>query len=155
MKNYLPSITLVTSFLISDWPLFSFFDIPLAIAIGESGKTNKLNLPFSLAILLCASLSREPLFIVVLLLLPFVIQHFMNSITTERNLFISIFSVILKVVLTYGVFVLIKMLFFDLQVNYQFLNILLPKSLLTLLLALFYDIKVSPWISGQSSFSQQ
>ncbi|MBT9164283.1 MAG: hypothetical protein DDT22_00113 [candidate division WS2 bacterium] len=90
---------------------------------------------------------------VALLLLPFAIQYLMNLITTGRNPFISIFTVILKVVLAYGVFVLIKMMFFNLQVNYQFLNILIPKVLLTMLLALFYDIKVSPWISGQSNFS--
>lgn len=154
MKTYWPSITLVSSFLISNWPFFSLFDLPLVIAIGQSGKNNRLNLPFSLTILLCASLSREPLFLVVLLLLPFTIQYLMNPITTGRNLFISISSVIMKVVLTYSAFLIIKVLFFNLQINSQFLNILLPKVLLTMLLALFYDIKVSPWISGQSSFSQ-
>lgn len=152
MKTYWPSIALVSYFFISDWPFFAFFDLPLIIAIGESSKTNRLNLPFSLAILLTASLSKEPLLMAVLLL-PFVIQHFMNTITTERNLFTSIFSVIMKVVLTYGLIILIKMMFFDLLINYQYLSALLLKSLLTMLLALVYSIKVTPWISGQSSFS--
>ncbi len=153
MKTYWPSIILVSSFLVSTWPFFSLFDLPLAISISQSGKDNRLNLTFSLAILLCASLSREPLFLVVLLLLPFAIQYFMNHITISRNIFFSIFSVILKVILVYIIFLLIKVWFFNLIVSYQFIIILLPKVLLTMLLALFYDIKVSPWISRQSSFS--
>ncbi len=153
MKTYWPSIILISSFFISTWPFFSLFDLPLAITISQSGKNHRLNLPFFLTILLGASVSREPLFLVVLLLLPFAIQYIINLITTGRNLFISTSSVDLKVMLTYTAFLIIKVLFFNLQINSQFLTALLPKVLLTMLLALFYAIKVSPWISGQSSFS--
>lgn len=153
MKTYWPSIALVTYFFISDWFFFALFDLPLIIAIEESSKTNRLNLPFSLAILLAVSLSKEPILMAVLLLLPFVIQYFMNAITTERNLFISIISVIMKVVLTYSLLILIKMMFFDLLLNYHFISALLIKSLLTMLIAIFYSIKLPSWKTGKNSFS--